>query len=841
MWFAPDGSGLDPHRSGVLAVAASLLVTACGGRGIADAGPDGGDSGCPEAVDPLSYGQRALCEAMADAGSRASISVLTADMSSAQSALAAAGATLDPRPESFVILPGTTTVAVGRDAVGAMYAALELVERLEAGAFPPTSQVDEAPATPLRAANLFLVLPAPGESSWWFLSQDFWTEYLDLLARARFDFLDLHGMYSLANTGFPNALLYFGTSQSHPDVGVADRPNNLAMLSAITAAAAVRGIRVGLMSYGSDLSPGADGTSPWTLDAASEITYTREAVNDIASHAGLWRLGFRIGETVHPADWYVGTFIAGVQDANNGTLPYTRTWGVKKSDMLALADAGGPDMAVEAKYNGEQLGAPYPIAGGLMAGSWHIYSYEDYLSPPTPYQFVFQLRMGGTSRIFRQASYARAAHAAATFTFGVSRGFTLEPPHAYLPQEDFYHAVAADQFSPWAFRRDELTYLLYGRLSYDPTTPAAVFQQALSERVGTTGLWDAVQAASDIVPWIHLGRMCGPDQRFFAPELELGGSVGYWSLAPYAPTPAQGSPLASPYTCGTGYQGPFDTFAIASPYETASDLIHAVATVRVSSLDVAAIVLADAAAAREAAGATVDSTNAEARDVVRECVALADLGDYFGHKLRAATALAVYAQSASAAYLTSARSETQAADDAWTALAADTAYIAPFTEGMRMRPLGIDPFHWSKEVPWLPDDPASIDAVVAQVQAAPPSFNGTLPVAADWLSAARPSGPGLSALTFAPQDPNAAQWSVTATFAQPPPTGSSVAILWKPFSGLSDWSTLPADGGGSVYQADVPGGSDGALFATCVTPPSGTGWCYPDMRSGTPYVVLPPQ
>jgi hypothetical protein len=722
-----------------------------------------------------------------------------------------------------------------------MYGALELVEKIQDGSFPPASVINEAPTTPLRAANLFLVLPAPGEASWWFLSQDFWTEYLDLLARSRIDFLDLHGMYSLANTGFPNALLYFGTSASHPEVGVAERPRNLTMLGAIVAAATVRGIRVGLMSYGSDLSPGADGSSPWTLDAASEVQYTREAVADIATHAGLWRLGFRIGETVHPASWYAGTFIAGVQDANNGTLPYTRTWGVKKSDMLPLADAGGPEMLIEAKYNGEQLGGPYQIAGGLMAGNWTIYSYEDYLSPPTPYQFIFQLRMGGTDRIFRQASYARAARAATTFTLGVSRGFTLEPPSAYLPQEDFYHAVPGDSFSPWAFRRDELTYLLYGRLAYDPATPAAVFQEALTARVGTAGLWDAVQAASDIVPWIHMGRMCGPDQRYFAPELELGGSVGYWSLAPTAPTPASSSPLAKPYTCSTGYQGPFDTFAIASSYETASALIQGVATARLSSLAVASIVLADAAAARQAGGVSIDPANAEARDVVRECAALADLGDYFGHKLRAATALAVYAQSASADYLAAARTETQAADDAWNALATDTAYIAPFSEGMRMRPLGIDPFHWRAEVSWLANDPASIDAVVALVQASPPVFHGTLPPAASWLTAEGPAGPGLGSLAVSPQDPKAAGWSVTATFAQTPPAGSSVSILWKPFSGFTDWSALPADGGGSVYQASVPGGGNGALFATCVAPPSGSGWCYPDMLSSTPYVVLPPQ
>ena len=56
-------------------------------------------------------------------------------------------------------------------------------------------------------------------------------------------------------------------------------------------------------------------------------------------------------------------------------------------------------------------------------------------------------------------------------------------------------------------------------------------------------------------------------------------------------------------------------------------------------------------------------------------------------------------------------SHTALADAAWTQLAADTAYIAPFRETMRMASLGMPTYHWSQVVPELAKDPASIPAI----------------------------------------------------------------------------------------------------------------------------------
>jgi hypothetical protein len=665
------------------------------------------------------------------------------------------------------------------------------------------------------------------------LNEAYWREYLDMMAEARLNVLDLHAMYNLDNTVFPNALLYFATSATYPDIGapLAERERNLAMLNRVIEMARVRGIRVALMSYRADADLLGNPAPP--LDEGTMSVYTREASADLANRAsGLWRLGFRIGESGRSANWYTSTFVAGVKSAGHGVGLYTRSWLARRDDINALAGAAGSSLIVEAKYNGEHLAAPYVIAGG-PAAAWGPYSYEGFLDPPMPYTFLFQVRAGGTHRIFRFASYERSQRMARSYALSPRvAGFTFEAAHAYFPQRDFYHA-SSDRFSEWTFRRDELSYWLAGRLAYDSSTPERVFRGALARRVGTDDLWDAMQAASDIVPWIQTANTCGPDHRDFAPELELGGDVGYWASARDAAPPEN--------ACFHPDHGPFDSFAVASPFEAAADLIAGRATTRLSPIQVAQKVLDDAAHARAAIGVAIDPNNAEARDVVRECVAIADLGEYFGHKLRAATALAVYASSGAADWLTAARRESDLAQTAWRDLAEHTAYIAPFEDRLRMTGLGLSPFHWRDEVPRLAAENAAIDALALAVKTSPPDFHGTLPAPPDWLDRARPAGPGLATLDITPRDPHAASFTVTATFGAALPEGASVQLLSKSFASNHDWQSVPmTSGDGGAYTATISGTGDGAMFAVEIGGAIGDGYRYPDVLEETPYRTLAP-
>jgi hypothetical protein len=698
---------------------------------------------------------------------------------------------------------------------------------------PPPTALRGAPSIQIRAANLFWTLPDldQPEASWWYLDEQFWRDYLDLLAHARIDLLDLHGMYDLRSTGFPNVLPYLARSASFPDVGVptAERDRNLTMFNRVLALAKARGIRVGLMTY----TAGLAGFSATDLPADDLKTYVREAVADLATRApGLALLGFRTGESGQSATWYIDTFVAGAREAATGVTIYTRSWISSKPDIMALAAAAGPNMLLEVKYNGEHLGPPYAIAGGPMSG-WSSYSYQSYLTPPYPWQFVFQVRAGGTHRIFRHASFERTQRVVKSLGMSPQiRGFSLEPPSAFTPQRDFYHANAEDRFSQWAFARDDLMYLLWGRLGYDPATPETTFRDIAAREAGTDSLWPAIQAASDIVPWIKTGHTCGPDQRSFAPELEIGGNVEEWSRA--------FDPLKGLY-CNN--PTPFDAFAVASASEAAADLVAGAATSRLSPIDVAAEVLTDverieATLANLDPGLTRDSVLA--RDIVRECVALADLGSYFAHKLRAATALAVYQRTGRADWLAAARDESAAAGSAWKALAAGTEYLLPFHDRMRMSPLGYDPFHWADEVPELDADGTAINNVALAVNASPPPFSGSLPDPRVWLGSPRTPGPGFGDISVTPAVATATTWTVRARFGAALPVNATVRVLWKPFDSERDWTAVDASpAGDGSYTAAVTGEGSGALFAVEVRDAEGA-WRYPDPRVATPYVSLPP-
>jgi hypothetical protein len=356
----------------------------------------------------------------------------------------------------------------------------------------------------------------------------------------------------------------------------------------------------------------------------------------------------------------------------------------------------------------------------------------------------------------------------------------------------------------------------------------------VKDRVGTDALWEPMQAAGDITPWILAGNACGPDQRDYAPELELGGTVAYWAAPTHTKAP-KGSPCKK--------KQPFDNFAVAAPNEAAAHLLTREGESRLTPADLALMVLADAKAARAATTVTIDPNNREARDVVRECVALADLGEWFSHKLRAATALAVFQGSQSAPWLAAAKSETREEQQAWTQLAQDTAYIAPFDERMRMHHIGVPMFHWSKLLTAVAEDTQALDEVVRDVRAGgAPAMTGPLPTPKQWFATPRSPGPGLKELKIVPPNPRAATWNVTAVLEAPAPPGSVVRILHRRFkSDGGDWAGVVTTGSDTTWTASITGtGDGGGMFAVEVVGGPGQAWRYPDVIKETPYKVLAP-
>ena len=273
-------------------------------------------------------------------------------------------------PESYSIAVfGTETLLVeGSDATGTMYGGLDLAEQINVTNgiefVSHIKPVSKSPFLPVRGINTFLTPQGFDDPDSWYWSDSFWTKYLDMMARNRFNFLDLHGPFDLTLgspsyiAGWPNGFSFFISLRDFPEVGAGPEQaaKNLARFRQIIHMASDRGIRVGFMNYAAapPLGPWKTGRfwkddrfnrepyPPLRRDARllwndnqnvgvggqrQLLTgprleeYTREAVATFLKELPeLWMFGFRIGESLEPEDFYVKTYVEALKDVPTTSL-----------------------------------------------------------------------------------------------------------------------------------------------------------------------------------------------------------------------------------------------------------------------------------------------------------------------------------------------------------------------------------------------------------------------------------------------------------------------------------------------------------------------------------------
>lgn len=454
---------------------------------------------------------------------------------------------------------------IGSDANGAMYGAFEFAERLHQNpAKAWTTNVQGKPFLADRGLNLFLTLPwdykkndtdydpaaLTDANRWWFHNEDYWKTLLDLMAHSRLNWLDIHGAWDISVTSAPNLYAYFVTSKSFPKVGVNDdiKRKNLQQLNHVIDMAHERGIRVSLMAYEANLKIPQNTNPGYEATEANIYQYTKEVVEQTIRQAPkLDAIGYRIGES-GKGESFFHCYGEAVKASGREIPIITRSWITRKQKVLPLARAS-KDFTVEIKYNGEQWGAPYMVAGGRMA-NWHSYSFEDYLSdsgdaksekmwpgnpatgggswPSEPYKIVWQVRANGTHRIFPFYNPNWVRRTINEMKIGTASGYTIEGEDAYYPKSpDYYLANARDKYCDWIHQRDEMYWMTWGRLGYDPATPDSVFDKRAEELLGKDSqkLVEAWKEASLIIPKAFMAFSLGPDHRNHAPELEWGGDT----------------------------------------------------------------------------------------------------------------------------------------------------------------------------------------------------------------------------------------------------------------------------------------------------------------------------
>ena len=136
-----------------------------------------------------------------------------------------------------------------------MYGVLDLSEQIggQKGSdfFAHLKPVSKSPYLEVRGVNMFLTVQDIDGPDGAFWSDNYWNTYLDIMARNRYNLLDIHGPCDAVTLTFPNGFSYFLSLPDFPEVGVGPEraSRNLARFRQVIHMAAERGIKVGYMNY----------------------------------------------------------------------------------------------------------------------------------------------------------------------------------------------------------------------------------------------------------------------------------------------------------------------------------------------------------------------------------------------------------------------------------------------------------------------------------------------------------------------------------------------------------------------------------------------------------------
>ncbi|MEW6354860.1 MAG: hypothetical protein AB1696_00925 [Planctomycetota bacterium] len=644
-------------------------------------------------------------------------------------ALHVAGAgdpTVPDRAESYALLKSHLKMgghdsclvqALGRDTAGTMYAALDVAEQISrarslADVDAAIEERSRSPFLRVRGVNFFLLKQSMESPDSEFHSADYWRRYIDLLARCRFNFMDIHACYDVMTTDYPNAFPYLIRSDTFPGATPAgvDPDKNLAMLKQIVAIAKDRGIRVGFMNYP------AGGVN---VPAGRLTEYYREcAAKILKACPDLAMFGFRIGESGQGPDFYRQGVLAGATESKKDIHLYTRTWFVPRQEIMELAREHAGRFFVETKYTGEHLGLPYVVASNRIS-EWGSCAYQAYTNYPRNYEIIYQVMANGTQRIFHWGDPDFARRCVQSCAFGQAAGCSIETMTAFYPRTNYFlnRDTFPQPYFTWDFERNWFWHMVWGRTAYDPGAPELVWINAFRERFGEEAgedVYRAVALGSRVVPLIYAVHCLGADRRRMAPEMETGDDHRSRRLAEgNVRVDWRGDILEFSKV------GVLDDTVMASIREYADAAVKGNANGKFGPLDAAqrlSEISLSALEHIEKADKAVTHSKDEFRAIRMDVEALRGLAVYYAEKTRAAVALELYRRTRHYALLGDADAYARRAIDAWDDLTdATMRQYRPLIERLRMCTAH---FTWEEEGRHLTGDLETIQRVREEFEGA---------------------------------------------------------------------------------------------------------------------------
>jgi hypothetical protein len=395
----------------------------------------------------------------------------------------------------IVRTPENTIYVLGADHAGAMYGTLDLAEQIAAGkSLEKVGPKTTSPNFEFRAIKFNLPWYSYRTNEALSLHTDtcrdlnFWREFLDMMAVNRFNVLTLWNMhpftYMIRPTGYEKACPF---SDDELD-------NWQNFWRELFKMAKQRGIETYILNWNIIVSPQfAEAYNVKQENDTSQIVrdYTRKCISQVIDeYPDLTGIGVTQAdwmENMTPrqrAEWVEDTFIAGMKDAKRKVkFIYRSVRTGSPTEMRRVIDNAALEepVWVEIKFNWSHGHSTPKLAithdydsGKIDERFWKPKANNFKIAWMIRNEDFFLLR-------WAQGDFIRD-HIAANSDDYVGGYFIGS--ETYIPAKDYFHKENDHVNWKYAFQKQWLYYMLWGRLLYDPQTDDNVFAHEFDRRYG---------------------------------------------------------------------------------------------------------------------------------------------------------------------------------------------------------------------------------------------------------------------------------------------------------------------------------------------------------------------
>ncbi|MEE8451891.1 MAG: hypothetical protein V3R99_08250 [Thermoguttaceae bacterium] len=452
--------------------------------------------------------------------------------------LKATDTVLPEGPEALAIknttLDGKRTLLVaGSDDRGLMYALLDVADRTgwSTDANDPLSEVrdtTEKPFMPERALSIYTMHRKTFEK--FFFDEEYWAEYLDMLAENRFNTFAL--LLGYENWGyFAPPYPFFFDVEGYSDIRVEgltaeQQQRNLKALNRVIEMTHERGLDFTLGIWDHIYRGGVQGPTEhakqrtpgvvWGLTADKLVPYTKAALTKLLREVpDLDAIQFRMhGESglrrSEMEDFW--TDVYRIMKASGGDIRFDARAKNFPDSLIDRALEVGVPIRICTKYWMEQMGMPFHPTHVHPANQHdRRHGYADMLRYPKRYDMHWRLWSGGTTRVLLWGDPEYVRRFAQSTLIYPGGGYEVTAPMATKMQdhphdlEPFELLRPKYQYYDWEFQRYWHFFQCFGRMGYNPDTPPEVWQKEFERRFGKEAapyVEKALHRASQILPRI---------------------------------------------------------------------------------------------------------------------------------------------------------------------------------------------------------------------------------------------------------------------------------------------------------------------------------------------------